>query len=109
MVAHRHDPHLGSPCPGPLDDACVCTRCGRETRRMYGFHVDVTARNVVLCGDCKVDWDDLQEDVAGRWLRGLMVCFFCRRPLGDERFPAESPFGTSCAKCGVTLAAMVSD
>jgi hypothetical protein len=67
-----------------------CTRCGRIPRRTYDFRTDVTSRNAVLCPECRAEWDCLLEDVAGRWLRGLAVCFFCRRPLGDERFPASS-------------------
>ena len=109
MNFHRHDSRLGTACPGPLDDACACTRCGQGTRRMYGFFVDVTTRNAVLCGACAVEWDDLQEEVARRWLHGLNVCFFCRRPLGNERFPARTHFGASCVDCGVKLAAFVSD
>jgi hypothetical protein len=63
----------------------------------------------VLCVDYRVEWDDLQEEVARQWLRGFAVCFFCRRRLGNHRFPARSPFGASCAECGVKLSALVTD
>lgn len=109
MLARRQDSHLGFASPGSRDDAGVCTRCGRAARRMHSFHEDVTTRKAILCSECKVEWDDLLEEVARRWLSGLAVCFFCRRPLGNHRFPARSPFGASCAECGVKLSALVSD
>jgi hypothetical protein len=31
----------------------------------------------------------------------------CQSELGDQRFPARSPFGASCAECGLALAALV--
>jgi hypothetical protein len=31
----------------------------------------------------------------------------CRHQLGDQRFPARSPFGASCAECGLAPAALV--
>jgi len=83
-----------------------CTRCGRIARRTFGFRTDVSSRNAALCPECRAEWDRFLEEFAGRWLRGLAVCFFCRRPLGDERFPARSPLGASCAECGVALAAL---
>jgi hypothetical protein len=109
MVAHRQAPHFQGVCLGSTEEVSVCTRCGKRVRRVYPWTGELTLRGSVLCLGCRVEWDDLMEEVARRWHCGLTVCFFCRRPLGDERFPARSPLGASCAKCGVTLSALIAD
>jgi hypothetical protein len=86
----------------------ACTRCGRMGR-MHTFPRETPSGGGDLCGDCRAEWDHLLADVAERWHAGLRICFFCRRELGDQRFPARSPFGTSCAECGLSLAALIKD
>ena len=70
MAFHQHQGPFGSPCPGPKDDACACTRCGRDCPRMYPFRDDLTSRDAVLCLD----------------LQGRLG-----RPRGGHRDPLASP------------------
>jgi hypothetical protein len=74
---------------------------------MHAFLRDAVIGGGDLCGGCRAEWDQLLAEIAERWHAGLRVCFFCQRPLGDERFPAKSPFGASCAECGLALAELV--
>ncbi len=60
-----------------------------------------------LCGECRAEWDRLLVEVADRWYAGLRICFFCRQPLGDDRFLGRSPLGASCAECALALATLL--
>ncbi len=108
MIAAKHRSRAGSLDAGAERQASVCTRCGK-LGHMHAFPRDPVPRGGELCGDCRAEWDHLLAEVADRWHSGLRSCFFCRRPLGDERFPARSPFGASCALCALALAALVPD
>lgn len=106
MLTHREESR-----PQPTRLAAVphisgCSRCGRRGR-LYEFPTGPWARKADFCGDCRAEWDRFLAEVADRWHDGLRVCFFCRRPLGDHRFPATSPLGASCAECGITVSALI--
>jgi len=108
MIAATNRSRNGSPRAEPGSRAAACTRCGK-LGHMHAFPRNPVRGGGELCGDCRAEWDHLLTEVAGRWHSGLRFCFFCRRPLGDERFPARSPFGASCAECGLALGALVLD
>lgn len=94
------------PVPNPGLRLSRCTRCGVGAPKVYPFPLDATARNPGLCAKCQDEWDAFLLELASRWHQGLRFCFLCRRPLGDDLFPATSPFGPSCAECGISLAAL---
>lgn len=108
MIAAKHRSRSEIPRAEPECRASACTRCGK-VGHLHAFPRDAVRGGGDLCGDCRTEWDNLLAEVSARWHAGLRVCFFCRRPLGDHRFPARSPFGASCAECGVTLSAVVVD
>ena len=108
MIAAKQRSRNASLEDEPACRASACTRCGKRGH-MHAFPGDPVREGGKLCGDCRAEWDHLLAEVAHRWHSGLRSCFFCRRPLGDERFPARSPFGASCAACALALAALVPD
>lgn len=97
--------------PGALEgppprSAAACSRCGKAGH-LHVFPPSLNRGGGDLCGDCRAEWDHLLAEVVERWQAGLRICFFCRRPLGHERFPAKSPFGASCANCALAISTVV--
>jgi len=106
VSAEVPDPRVESRSAGAHIPVSPCSRCGR-LGRMYFFPHSPAPGSADLCGECRSEWDRLMPELAARWHAGLRACFFCRRPLGDERFPARSPLGASCADCGLALGALI--
>lgn len=106
MIAAKHRSRHGPPSAEPELQASACTRCGR-VGHIHEFPRAAVCGGGDLCSECRAEWDRLLVEVADRWHAGLRICFFCRQPLGDDRFLGRSPLGASCAKCALTLAALV--